>query len=176
MTPQPAKQKPQMAVHTSPSFSQYGRSPSLVQPAYTTDDIAAARYSEYSWWLHCVRIALTTITLALSIAVIACAAISIRQYHDSHMEPEWLLPLWPVSVDLRPTHVVLGCGIVILIFSLAYLILTFVPMVSRSSFRPPVFWANQAPSPTNSTTSSSPPPLYSSLPGPSPSSPLSLLL
>ena len=76
-----------------------------------------------------LRIVIAGITLATSIAVIACAAVSLRAYTESSVDAEWLLPLWPLNVDLRPSHTVLGCGITIAVFSLIYLAAAFAPMV-----------------------------------------------
>lgn len=131
MTP-PPQQKPQMAYHTSPSMSAYGRSPSLNSPTCTTDDIQAAKYARFAGGLHWLRVALNLVTLAASIAIIVCAALSLRAYSDSYSDAELLLPLWPLDVDLRPTHAVLGCGIVITILGLIYLAAAFAPLVSIS--------------------------------------------
>ena len=128
MTPQP-QQKPQMNVHTSP-LSDYGKSPSLGPPSYTTDDLANAKYSKYSRGLEWTRITLNVIILAVSVAVTACAGVSLRAYSKSHVQPEWLLPLWPLHVDLRPAHALLGCGITITVLSLIYLVAAFSPLVS----------------------------------------------
>ena len=125
------EQKPKMDSSVSPSFSSLGRSPSIVPPAYTTDDLLAARNQKYSRWVYLLRIAIAAITLATSIAVIACAGVSLHAYSESHSNGDWLLPLWPTHVDLRPTHAVLGCGITVAIMSIAYLAAAFAPMVSE---------------------------------------------
>lgn len=123
-----------MASTASPTFSQLGRSPSIGRPpAYTTDDLLAARNRKYVKWLHTLRIAIAAITLGASIAVIACEASSLKAFSASHLEPEWLLPLWPLNVDLRPAHTVLGCGITVAVFSLIYLTAAFIPMVYYTS-------------------------------------------
>lgn len=128
MTP-PPQQKPRFVSSGSPTFSTLGRSPSISPPAYTTDDILAARNSKYSRWVYMLRLGITATTLAASIVVTALAGVSLRNYTDSHLGAEWLLPLWPSRVDLRPTHTLLGCGITILVLSLAYLAAAFAPMV-----------------------------------------------
>lgn len=76
-----------------------------------------------------MRVGVTAATLAVSIAIIACAASSLRGYSDTHLETEWLLPLWPLSVDLRPTHAVLACGIVVAVADLLYLAPALYPSV-----------------------------------------------
>lgn len=128
MTPPPEK-KPKMNSSASPTFSTLGRSPSIGPPAYTTDDLVAARNQKHSRWVYLLRIGIAAITLGTSIAVIACAGVSLRGYTDSHLDGEWLLPLWPMNVDLRPTHTVLACGVVIAMLSVGYLAAAFAPMV-----------------------------------------------
>ena len=76
-----------------------------------------------------MRIVITTITFATSVAITACAGVALRAYSDSHVQPEWLLPLWPLAVDLRPTHAILACGVIVTVLSLIYLIVAFAPMV-----------------------------------------------
>ena len=124
--------KPQMTSSTSPTFSTLGRSPSIGLPAYTTDDLLAARYQKFSRWVHMMRVAIAVMTFIASIAMIACVGASLRAYSNSRLEPEWILPLWPLNVDLRPSHAILGCGIAIALLSLAYLAVAFVPMVCRT--------------------------------------------
>ena len=119
-----------MTTSSSPTFSTLGRSPSIGPPAYTTDDLLAAKNQKQAGWLHILRIAIAAITLATSIAVIACAAVSLRAYSESSTDAEWVLPLWPLNVDLRPSHTVLGCGITVAAFSLIYLAAAFAPLVS----------------------------------------------
>lgn len=125
--------KPQMTSGASPTFSTLGRSPSIGPPAYTTEDLLAAKYQKVSRWVHLMRVAIAAITLIASIAVIACVGASLRAYSNSRLEPEWILPLWPLDVDLRPSHAVLGCGITVALLSLGYLAVAFVPMVCRTS-------------------------------------------
>ena len=124
--------KSKMTSNSSPTFSSLGRSPSIGPPAYTTDDLLAARNQKYSRWVYFLRIAIAVTTLATSIAVVACAGVSLHAYSDSHSNGDWLLPLWPLHVDLRPTHTVLGCGITVAILSIVYLAAAFAPMVSRA--------------------------------------------
>ena len=158
MTP-PPEQKLQMNSHSSPTFSSLGRSPSIGPPAYTTDDLLAAKYEKLSRWVQWFRTFIAIVTLGASIAVIACAAASLQAFSGSHLEPQWLLPLWPLNVDLRPTHTVLGCGITIAVFSFAYLAASFISMVSHAiSSRNVSTQLTSTKSHANSTTSISPPP------------------
>lgn len=127
-----AERKPQMTSNSSPTFSGLGRSPSIGPPAYTTDDLLAAKYQKFSRWVHLIRVAIAVITFIASVAVIACVGASLRAYSNSRLDPEWILPLWPLNVDLRPSHAILGCGIAVALLSLAYLAVAAVPMVCRT--------------------------------------------
>ena len=174
MTP-PIEQKPGMSSNASPTFSSLGRSPSIGPPAYTTDDLLAARNQRYSRWVYLVRTGIAAITLATSIAVIACVGVSLRDYSDSHPKGQWLLPLWPTHVDLRPSHTVLGCGITIAVLSIVCLAAAFAPMVCqmRAILTPNVTYlrrSREQTSRTSSTSSTPLPPSSAWLPPSSPSS------
>ena len=125
-----AERKPQMTSTASPTFSTLGRSPSIGPPAYTTDDLLAAKYQRFSRWVHLIRVTIAAVTVIASVAVIGCVGASLRAYSGSRREPEWILPLWPLDVDLRPSHAILGCGIAVAVLSLGYLAVASVPMVS----------------------------------------------
>ncbi|MCJ1430626.1 hypothetical protein MMC29_008544 [Sticta canariensis] len=77
--------------------------------------------------LSSIRLATSLITLALSIAIIACADNSLRAYTSTNLGGEFFLPLWPMKVDLRPTRAVLACGTVILVSSVVYLAAALFP-------------------------------------------------
>lgn len=125
-----AANKPRPSIHLSRSFSSTRSTPILEPPAYSAEDVLANKYRKVSKLVSSLRTAVTAITLAVSITVIACAASSLRSYGGTKSTGDWWLPLWPSSVDLRPTHVVLSCGVIITIFSLAYLALALFPSVS----------------------------------------------
>lgn len=132
LAPRAEKQQPQTTVYPSPGLSQYGHSPSMPPPAYTTDDLLAARYHKIARWTQFARTVLTLITVCLSVVVVGCSADSLREYSSSQSQSEWLLPLWPMTMDLRPTRAVLACGVIMTVFSLGYLVLAFVPMVGTA--------------------------------------------
>lgn len=112
-----------------PFFRSSRRSPSHEPPAYSTEDAQSSKYQKMFKLLSSIRVATSLITLALSIAVTACADNSLRAYASTNLGKEWFLPLWPAKVDLRPTHAVLACGIVILVLSVAYLAAALFPSV-----------------------------------------------
>ena len=105
------------------------RSPSQEPPAYTPEDALASKHQKWTKLLSSIRIATSLITLALSIAIIACADNSLRAYTSTNLGGEFFLPLWPAKVDLRPTRAVLACGTVILVSSVVYLAAALSPSV-----------------------------------------------
>lgn len=131
-TAEQSRNKSRQSAHRLPSFTSSRRSPSQEPPAYTTDDILAYKHQKYSKLVSWLRIALSAITLAVSVAIVACSGSSLRAYSGSGFAGEWWLPIWPLSVDLRPTHAVLACGIVLLSASLIYLAAALFPSVIPS--------------------------------------------
>ena len=123
------RNKSRQSAHRLPSFASSRQPPSQEPPAYTTDDILAYKHQKYSKLVSWLRIALSLITLAISVAIVACSGSSLRAYSGSGFAGEWWLPIWPLSVDLRPTHAVLACGIVLLSASLIYLTAALFPSV-----------------------------------------------
>lgn len=124
-----ARNKAHLSARHLPSFASSRRSPSQEPPAYTTDDILAYQHQKYSKLVSWLRIALSAIILVVSVAIIACSGSSLRAYSGSGLAREWWLPIWPLSVDLRPTHAVLSCGILLMIASLIYLAAALFPSV-----------------------------------------------
>lgn len=113
-------------------FSSFRQTASFEPPPYSPNDIYAERYQRFSGYLHWARVTLSTIALIAGVVIIGCAGSSLRSYSSTRLDSEYLLPLWPSSVDLRPTHSILACGVIVTTFSLVYLILAFAPTVSAS--------------------------------------------
>lgn len=106
------------------------RTPSHSPPAYSPDDVIAERNKLHIKVIHWMRIAIALITILVSIIIIAFPANVLHIYTNTRYNTaEWILPLWPATVDLRPTHAVLACGIILLVFSLVYLIIALAPTV-----------------------------------------------
>ncbi len=124
-----ARNKPHLSAHHSLSFSSSRRAPSQEPPAYTTDDILAYQHQRHSKLVSWLRTAMSAIILVISIVIIACSGSSLRAYSSTAFAAEWWLPLWPSRVDLRPTHAVLACGIILMVASLIYLAVALAPSV-----------------------------------------------
>lgn len=140
--PPPTHEHPAHQSHSRrfPSFSsssqQHGQAP---PPAYTTntDDILAAKYQRWTKFLSIIRIATAAITLIVSVPIVGTTGNSLQAYQSTNLGGNMYLPLWPSSVDLRPTHSILACGVVVTTWSLIYLIASFFPSV-RYLNQPPL--------------------------------------
>ena len=128
--PPPTAEQSYLAAHHSHSFSSSRRAPSQEPPAYTTDDLLAAKYQKLAKLLSSLRIATAGITLAISISIIGCAANSLQTYSGNDFSQDWGLPLWPLKVDLRPTRAILSSGVIVTVASLVYLAAALFPSVS----------------------------------------------
>ncbi|KAI4123301.1 MAG: hypothetical protein LQ338_005326 [Usnochroma carphineum] len=124
--------RPHLSVFRFASFQSTSRIPSQTPPAYSPDDILASRNQLQAKVLHWMRIAISAVTLLASVVIIACAASALRTYTSTRDNAEWVLPLWPASVDLRPTHAVLACGVILALASILYLIAALAPTPFRS--------------------------------------------
>lgn len=140
--PPPTHEHPAHQSHSRrfPSFSsssQHGQSP----PAYSTstEDILAAKYQRWSKLLNAIRIATAVITLIISVPIVGTTGNSLKAFQSTNLGAKLYLPLWPAYVDLRPTHSILACGVVVTTWSLIYLIASFFPSVRPLSppFTPP---------------------------------------
>lgn len=120
------------------SSSQHGQSP----PAYSTgtEDILAAKYQRWSKLLNAIHIATAVIALIISVSIVGTTGNSLKAYQSTNIGGKMYLPLWPANVDLRPTHSILACGVVVTTWSLIYLIASFFPSVRHpfSPFHPPI--------------------------------------
>ena len=132
ISPNPADEskRPHLSVFRFASFQSTSRRPSQAPPAYTPDDVLATRSQLHVKVLHWMRIAMASITFIVSVVIIACSATAWKTYTNTRFNAEWILPLWPSTVDLRPTHALLACGVVIAVASIFYLVVAVAPTVS----------------------------------------------
>lgn len=115
------------------SLSSMRRTPSNEPPAYSPRDVLADRYQRWAGWLHWARVAIAFITLVAGATITACIGSALRSYDSTQLDSQFMLPLWPSTVNLKPSHATLACGIIITIFSLVYLFAAFLPTVSLTT-------------------------------------------
>ncbi|KAL8949515.1 MAG: hypothetical protein Q9183_007596, partial [Haloplaca sp. 2 TL-2023] len=121
--------RPHLSVFRFSSSLSTTRNPTRNPPAYPTDDAAAAGpNTTHAKVLRWLRIALATVTFLLAIIIVSFSGNVVRTYSNNrNNEVEWILPLWPTSVDLRPTHALLGGAIVLAVFSILNLVAILAP-------------------------------------------------
>ncbi|KAL8932489.1 MAG: hypothetical protein Q9211_006285 [Gyalolechia sp. 1 TL-2023] len=124
--------RPHLSIFRFTSFQSTRRTPSQSPPAYVPNDVLASRNQLRAKLLHWLRIATSLVTLLASIVVIACTARALRNYNTTRDNANWVLPLWPASVDLRPTHMTLACGVIIATTSIVYIISALAPTPLRA--------------------------------------------
>ncbi|KAI4265690.1 MAG: hypothetical protein L6R38_009238 [Xanthoria sp. 2 TBL-2021] len=134
ISPNPAgeSKRPHLSVFRFASF-QSSRRPSQAPPAYSPDDVLATQKQLHVKVLHWLRIAIASITFLVSIVIIACSATALRTYTNTRYNVEWILPLWPSTVDLRPTHALLACGVIVAVASIFYIVVAVAPTPLRSN-------------------------------------------
>jgi len=130
--PTSAEQSPKKPHLSVFSLSSFRRNPSCEPPAYSPHDVLADRYQRFAGYLYWARVAVSFITLVAGVVITACAGSALSSYSSTQLDSQFMLPLWPSTVDLRPTHAILACGIFITVFSLTYLLAALLPTVSTA--------------------------------------------
>ena len=133
--PNTQTKRPHLSIFRFTSFQSNNLRPSMEPPAYSPNDELAAKAQLQAKILKYMRCALAFLTLAISVTVLACSAKSLRSYSETRDNAEWVLPLWPTSVDLRPTRALLSCGVILTVASLLYLVAALVPTVCLPGFQ-----------------------------------------
>lgn len=103
--------------------------PTFSPPPYSSQSTRPSRLPPL---FHTLFLALSALAFIFALAIVACAAASIRAYHHSDLPPSWYLPLWPSQLDLRPTRALLAVGVIVAVVCLANLVVGLVPGVSSS--------------------------------------------
>ncbi|EDN05597.1 hypothetical protein I7I51_05963 [Histoplasma capsulatum] len=93
----------------------------------TASDEDESAYLRRAKIFHWVRVSISGIIFAISLAVIGCEVRSLRFYQQTNPFENWGLVLWPEKLDLRPTTALIACGSIIALLTLAYLIFSFLP-------------------------------------------------
>lgn len=127
--PTSAEQSPKRPHLSVFSLSSFRRTPTCEPPAYSPHDVLADRYQRFAGHLYWARVAVSFITLVAGIVITVCAGSALSSFSSTQLDPQYMVPLWPVTVDLRPTHAMLACGILITVFSLTYVLAAMQPTV-----------------------------------------------
>jgi hypothetical protein len=137
-----------VALQPVPPTPAYDASALLIQPSplmtsslHSRNSATTAQESAYlkqAKYLRLTRAALSALIIAAGIATVACEGHVLHRYNSTRPGSQYHLPpLWPVNVDIRPTLAILISAVLIVLMSLVYLVLSFIPTV-----RPPFLHPN----------------------------------
>lgn len=124
-------QKPPMTPYET-SDLMTNTSPLLTSSLHSRNSATSAQESAYlkqAQWLRWIRLAFILLTIATGTAALGCAGHVLQRYNDTHLGSNYHLPLWPRTVDLRPTLAVLIPAAIITAASLVYLVVSLIPTV-----------------------------------------------
>jgi hypothetical protein len=109
--------------------------------SFLNDRHSASSAHEEAWLKHAfrlrlARLLLSGLTLAISAAALGCSSATIRAYYanklPSNGDGAWVLHLWPVDLDLKPTVGTMVPAAVIALASLTYIAVSLIPSVKPS--------------------------------------------
>ncbi|KAH6890372.1 hypothetical protein B0T10DRAFT_317249 [Thelonectria olida] len=77
------------------------------------------------------RLGLTALALASGVTILSVAADSIAVYNATHVPDDYLLPLWPSKMDLRPTVALIVCSAIVTVANVLSLVASKTQLVQR---------------------------------------------
>ena len=122
-------------LHINTRVASSNGSPTFDPPPAAKGDLLIARYQGLAKKVHWVRFLLFGVAFGASVAVVGFSGSALHNYSEIGPQGDWMIPLWPKTVDLRPAHTILAFGITTTVFSLTYLVASFVPLVSSRQSR-----------------------------------------
>lgn len=73
--------------------------------------------------------ALTALALLAGVSILGLSADALKTYNETHVPPEYLLPLWPDELDLRGNVSLVACSAIVVAVSLIALATSKVSLV-----------------------------------------------
>lgn len=111
-----------MAAETKPQFS-----PEVTDfESYEESRPSNARRTRV---VESARQGLTVLTLLLGLSIVGTSGETLRVYNKTHVSSNFLLPLWPFDLNLRPTVALVTCSSILVVSSIIALIGSKVPAV-----------------------------------------------
>jgi len=83
---------------------------------------------------HMAQAVITGIVVALSICILGTSAHTLDVYNKQHLSNPWWAPMWPQHFDVQGTKALIASSVVTLVLCGAFLIASFVPQVSFTSY------------------------------------------
>lgn len=81
--------------------------------------------------------ALTILALVAGVSILGLSADALKTYNETHVPPEYLLPLWPEQLDLRGNVSLVACSAIVVAVSLVALASSRLSLVSDVAFLSP---------------------------------------
>lgn len=72
--------------------------------------------------LDSVRLGLTTLAVLSAITVLGTAGDALANYNSTKLGSDYILSIWPNEFDIRPTHAIVICSVIVLVSSLISLV------------------------------------------------------
>ena len=69
-----------------------------------------------------VRLGLTTLAVLSAVTVLGTAGDALANYNSTKLGPNYILSIWPNEFDIRPTHALVICSVIVLVSSLISLV------------------------------------------------------
>nr|OQO19759.1 hypothetical protein B0A51_13252 [Rachicladosporium sp. CCFEE 5018] len=82
--------------------------------------------------LRLPALAFASLSIALSIAVLACSARTLAIFNNQHTTNAWLLPIWPNHFDLTGLKTLIGTSTGIVVLNAVAIVALFVPSMPAS--------------------------------------------
>ncbi|KAM3068859.1 hypothetical protein ACMFMG_011022 [Clarireedia jacksonii] len=95
---------------------------------FTQADVGRRRQTSSVQLASHARLGLTVLGAISGLVIMATTADTLRVYNDTHLGRDYMLPIWPVSFDLKPTVAMVACGTIIFVSSVISLISMFIPV------------------------------------------------
>ena len=85
--------------------------------------------------IELVRVGLTALALVAGLAILGLSADALKVYNETHVAPEYLLPLWPADFDVRPTVALVAGASIVVAVNAASLLASKAQMVHLTPFQ-----------------------------------------
>jgi hypothetical protein len=103
---------------------------SFLNDRYAASTEQESVYLEHIRRLRIAKYFLAGLTIAVAAGALGTSGHVMWSYNRTKMGKGWVLSLWPVDVDLRPTLAILVSAGIVIVSTLSYLIVAVLPSVS----------------------------------------------
>ena len=99
------------------------------KPEYITDfsefdnnDEENAKDTKLVKTMDSVRLGLTALAVLSAVTVLGTAGDTLANYNSTKLGDNYILSIWPNEFDIRPTHALVICSVIVLVSSLVSLV------------------------------------------------------